>query len=313
MTHTALQDLITFIYCGEVNVKNEALSTFISTAESLQIKGLTDSDTVKSESAEIVPAQIVINQAPVPVATRTVQRQPRQRPVVVEKLESEDSAAEERTPVTVAGKRAAPAPKSGTVKRAKGLVTSTPSGAQATSKQARSAPVISVKTTTTTDDVMIELPMDPIAVAEEQPSHVETIETEEPLVEEEEQEYEMKYDDSYFTEPEETKANLTSGSSFQDQTTTADAQGLARLKKASRPVWEKAGGRRRGEKKKPQSQPRRSLEQLADAQIAELNQAKITFREGQRGSRLLEVDGYAYVRNRVLDNKTYWICARKVR
>lgn len=40
---------------------------------------------------------------------------------------------------------------------------------------------------------------------------------------------------------------------------------------------------------------------------------KISFREGQRGSRLLEVCGYTYVRNRSLDNKTYWICARKVR
>lgn len=39
----------------------------------------------------------------------------------------------------------------------------------------------------------------------------------------------------------------------------------------------------------------------------------ITFRTGQRGSRLLEVEGYTYVRNRNCDAKTYWICARKVR
>lgn len=43
MTHSALKELIQFMYCGEVNVKQEALPAFISTAEALQIKGLTDS------------------------------------------------------------------------------------------------------------------------------------------------------------------------------------------------------------------------------------------------------------------------------
>lgn len=43
VTHAALKDLIQFMYCGEVNVKQDALPAFISTAEALQIKGLTGS------------------------------------------------------------------------------------------------------------------------------------------------------------------------------------------------------------------------------------------------------------------------------
>lgn len=37
------------------------------------------------------------------------------------------------------------------------------------------------------------------------------------------------------------------------------------------------------------------------------------FKRGQRGCRVLMVDNYSYNRNRQTDDKTYWICSRKVR
>lgn len=41
VTYSALCDLLQFMYQGEVQVSQENLSTFIKTAEALQIKGLT--------------------------------------------------------------------------------------------------------------------------------------------------------------------------------------------------------------------------------------------------------------------------------
>lgn len=37
------------------------------------------------------------------------------------------------------------------------------------------------------------------------------------------------------------------------------------------------------------------------------------YKVGQRGCRVLVVDGFSYNRNRHTDDKTYWICSRKVR
>lgn len=121
ITHTALQDLITFIYCGEVNVKNEALSTFISTAESLQIKGLTDNDTPKADTADIITPQMITINSPPPqqqsiptpapvaapqprvtnVARSAPKRASRPVPVVTQKVDSDDSGDEDHQPLIV--------------------------------------------------------------------------------------------------------------------------------------------------------------------------------------------------------------------
>lgn len=68
-------------------------------------------------------------------------------------------------------------------------------------------------------------------------------------------------------------------------------------------------------KKSPRSSDGRKAPctRITPEALKEFYDTPIKFRTGQRGSRLLEVAGYTYVRNRNCDAKTYWICARKVR
>lgn len=46
VSYIAMNDLLTFMYQGEVQVNQEHLTTFIKTAEALQIKGLTSDGNV---------------------------------------------------------------------------------------------------------------------------------------------------------------------------------------------------------------------------------------------------------------------------
>lgn len=39
--------------------------------------------------------------------------------------------------------------------------------------------------------------------------------------------------------------------------------------------------------------------------------SELSFVTGQRGSKLLSIDGFNYVKNRVTPEKLYWICCRK--
>uniref|UniRef100_A0A2A4J7E5 BTB domain-containing protein n=1 Tax=Heliothis virescens TaxID=7102 RepID=A0A2A4J7E5_HELVI len=52
VTHKAMKDLLQFMYHGEVSVKREDLTSFIGTAEVLQIKGLTNKETDEDEDSE---------------------------------------------------------------------------------------------------------------------------------------------------------------------------------------------------------------------------------------------------------------------
>ncbi|XP_059058478.1 protein tramtrack, beta isoform-like isoform X1 [Achroia grisella] len=65
ITHKAMRDLLQFMYHGEVSVKREDLTSFISTAEVLQIKGLTNKETEEdSEKEQEIPKHVTEGNIP---------------------------------------------------------------------------------------------------------------------------------------------------------------------------------------------------------------------------------------------------------
>ncbi|XP_059611373.1 modifier of mdg4-like isoform X30 [Phlebotomus argentipes] len=239
VTHSALKELIQFMYCGEVNVKQEALPAFISTAEALQIKGLTDSgDTAPPPSSPTKVATPSHSSASSPSRVRTQQRTVTR---TTYKMESEDSADERQMIQVHTQKRSAPRqtialqsiPSS---KRSKIETIETVEQAADTSATTR----ISEKS----DAEFIDLPITETLSAKAEPVEEYAEDTAEDIEQEGEATYveedtygDMKYDESYFTENDESnaKANVSGfGESYAEgDQSVAEAQEIIEVSASS--------------------------------------------------------------------------------
>lgn len=226
------------MYCGEVNVKHDALPAFISTAEALQIKGLTETVRLNKNffflksytkylffkflqaeattTSSSIPTKV---STPAPSVSTSSPRSRTQRNVsrTSYKLESEDSSDE----------RPAPPPQTQTQKRA-AQRSITPQAISAAKRIKNQDPLEAAEPTQeiipdkSEEPEFIDLPIETMPTKSEPEYADDSAEVEEGGDQEasyvEDDSYgDMKYDESYFTENDESKPGV---SGFNENYTT---------------------------------------------------------------------------------------------
>ncbi|XP_070506007.1 modifier of mdg4-like isoform X22 [Chironomus tepperi] len=301
VSSSALKDLIQFMYCGEVNVRQEALPAFISTAEALQIKGLTESNEAVTATGSSSPTKEVITSTPLPdtasIRARGTVRSVSNRPQAF-KIESEGSSDEKQTVTLVQNQP---------VKRIarQSIPTSAPKRVKTQLSQETPDPLDAPDHEIVTPQQLkettefIDLPIETTSLnPKTEPEYVEDtqeIETEQ----DDDNQYvedvtygEEKYEESYFTEGDDNKAGVSGFSETYategDQSATEAQDLMPYMPSLSL------------------SEPKK---QKIKTNMIPLDTSQLTFVSGQRGNLKLVIDGYSFVRNKGNQTHIYWRCS----
>ncbi|XP_049532502.1 modifier of mdg4-like isoform X35 [Anopheles darlingi] len=339
VSHSVLKDLIQFMYCGEVNVKQEALPGFISTAEALQIKGLTE--TGDSAPPQASPAkEIPSTPAPVSISTANIvpSRGKSQRTRAQSyKLESEESGDDKIVQIqTPASHHTSPASQqvqqvqqlhvasaqkrvlgqrhvqpSQITKRAKLSVSSTDVlDSSDSTTQIQTVQIVKQLPSQTAEPEYVDLAMEPLN-AKAEPDYVE----EQAEIETVEAETEQ---DQSLTENEQTADQEQEQGDDGDQYVDDDGYGeLAKYEDSYFTEGEdgKAGASGFGESYASDgtSNEQASQVQLRGDSWMLVKESCVQFTNTQRGRTMLNYAGYKYVQNRQSTKNIFWRCARYVK